>query len=71
MITIDRLESQIEKLCEKIRALNFAFQDNDLAKEGEDALSEATAALENFLELASDDWENRPQTDESEESDET
>jgi hypothetical protein len=60
MITIDKLEQKTEKLVEQVRNLNFPFTDTDLEKEAEDAREEIIAALENFLELATQDWEQRP-----------
>jgi hypothetical protein len=71
MITIDKLEPIIEKVNERLRGLNFVFHDKEIGKEAEDAKDEAIAALENYLELATQDWENRPDTDKEDGEDET
>lgn len=67
MITIDRLETRIESISEKIRALDFNFVDPDLQREAQESLEEALASLENYLDLANTQQENMPETqDESE-----
>jgi hypothetical protein len=63
MITIDKLETQTEKLLEKIRSLTFQFQDSSLESEADTAKEEAIASLESFLELATQDWDERPQAE--------
>jgi len=63
MMTIDKLEPILDKMTERLRNLSFSFYDADLGKEADDARDEAIAALESYLELAVQDWENRPDTD--------
>lgn len=70
-MTIDRLEAQIEKLTERIRNLNFDFKDPEIQKEAEDSKEEMIDLLENFGELASQDWENRPESERDEDADES
>lgn len=68
MITIDKLEAQTEKLLEKIRSLSYTFQDSSLETEADAAKEEAIASLESFLELAQQDWDERPQEEATEET---
>lgn len=68
MMSIDRLETNIEKTTERIRNLAFQFHDSSAETEAENAKNEAVASLENYLELASQDWENRPQKEEEPEN---
>jgi|WetSurMetagenome_2_1015567.scaffolds.fasta_scaffold1194899_2 hypothetical protein len=58
MITIDKLENNIEKLTEKIKGLTFPFNDPGLESDAEKLRDAAVEALEDFLELANTDWEN-------------
>lgn len=62
MMTIDKLEERTEKIVEQVRSLSFQFANAELQKEAEDARDEAIDLLESFLELASQDWDERPQT---------
>ena len=68
MITIDKLETRVEKYVEKIRELNFVFKDSVMEQDADEAKNEAIAALESYLDLAQQDWDSRPQN-ETEESD--
>ena len=61
-MTIDKLEPRVEKLTEQIRNLNFQFKDADLQQEAEKSKDEAIELLEGWLELATQDWENRPES---------
>lgn len=63
MTTIDKLEPRIEKMVEKVRELSFVFKNKDIENEAEESKNEAIAALENYLELASQDWDERPQSE--------
>lgn len=65
-MTIDKLESQVEKLTERVRLLSYPFADAELQKEADDARDEIVDLLENYLELATQDWETRPNSDEEE-----
>jgi hypothetical protein len=67
MVTLEKLESKIENLTEKIKAISFAFSDATLSQEAEAAKEECLAALENYLDIASTDVESRPEADDSEE----
>ncbi len=58
-MNIDKLETVIDKLTEKVRVLSFSFHDPDLASEAESARDAAVEALETYLELAGEDWEKR------------
>jgi hypothetical protein len=49
MISIDKLETNTEKLIEKVKALSFQFKDPQLSQEAETAKEEAIASLEAFL----------------------
>lgn len=64
MITLGKLEEKIEKLTERLRTLNFDFKNAELQKEAEDGRDEAIDLLENYLELATQDWENRSDKEE-------
>lgn len=66
MVTLDKLESKIEAITEKIKAISFAFADSTLAQEAEEAKEEALASLENFIDLATTDFEQRPESAEEE-----
>jgi hypothetical protein len=61
MMTIDKLESKVERMIEQIRAIAFEFHDTGLETDADEAKNEAIAALENYQELAAQDWEERPQ----------
>lgn len=61
-MTIDKLEPRVEKLTEQIRNLNFQFKDADLQQEAEKSKDEAIELLEDWLDLATQDWENRPES---------
>lgn len=67
MMTIDKLEPTLEKMTERLRNLSFSFYDADLGKEADDARDEAIAAIESYLELAVQDWEDRPDADDKDE----
>jgi len=67
MISIDKLETNTEKLIDKVKALSFQFQDPQLAQEAETAREEAIASLESFLDIANTDWEQRGEEEKSEE----
>ena len=68
-MTIDKLETQIEKLIEKAKTLHFPFKNGELEKEADEDKEAIIASLESFLELASKDWEESPpQPDEDEEN---
>ena len=71
MMTIDRLETQIEKLVERIRNLHFEFSNPELQKEAEDSKEEIIDLLEGYGELATEDWENRPESEDDGEEDES
>ena len=58
-MSTDKLEQKIESLSEKIRAITFRFQDANLEKEADESKEEAIAALENYLDLANTDLDNR------------
>lgn len=63
MMTIDKLESVVEKLSEKIRNLSFDFLNDALESDANGAKESAIAALEDFLEMASEDWEQREESE--------
>jgi hypothetical protein len=67
MTTIDKLEPRIEKMVEKVRELSFVFKNKDIENEAEESRNEAIASLENFLELAQQDWDEQPHNEEDEE----
>lgn len=53
-----------------MRNLNFQFRDSDLEKEANEAKEEACNVMENYLELAAQDWEQRPQAEDDDDEDE-
>lgn len=67
-MTIDKLETKMEKLVEQVRSLNFSFHDSGLENDADNAKNEVIALLEGFQELAAQDWETRPQEDLSDET---
>lgn len=64
MIDIDKFSDKTEALIEKVRNLSFKFQDDQLESDASDAKEEAVAALENYLELATQDFEGREEEEE-------
>jgi hypothetical protein len=66
MTDIDKLADKVESLTEKIKNLKFKFQDDALEADAQDAQNEAVAALENWLELATQDADGRDETQEEE-----
>ena len=70
-MTIDKLETKLDKINETLRGLSFSFVDPDLSSEAETLRDEAVAALEAYLELAVQDWENRPDSGHGDEDDES
>ena len=66
MVSIDKLETKIEGLIEKISALNFDFRDANLEKESQEAKESVIQALEDYLELANQDYEQRSQGEDTE-----
>ena len=69
MITIDKLESKIEKFIDKLKALDYPFIDDSISSEAERAKEDAIQALEAFLELAQTDVETSAETKPAEEED--
>ena len=67
MMTTDRLEQKIEKLSEQVRSLSFQFKDGELQQEAENARDEIIELLESYMELATQDWEDRPENETEEE----
>ena len=67
MMTIDRLEQKVEKLMEQVRSLSFPFKDEELQQEAENARDEIIELLESYIELATQDWESRSETETEEE----
>ena len=67
MTTIDTLEPKVEKLIERIRSLNFTFHDSELQQSADNSKEEIIELLEGWIELATEDWENRPQTEQADE----
>ena len=65
MMTIDKLETSIEKLSDKVKqVLSFKFKDEALDTEAESLKDDIIAALEDYLDLAGEDWENSSQNNE-------
>jgi hypothetical protein len=64
MTNIDKTADKVETLIEKVKNLKFKFQDESLESDANDAQSEAIAALENWLELAVEDFEGREESEE-------
>jgi hypothetical protein len=67
MTDIDKLGDKVESLIEKVKNLKFKFQDDALETDAQDAQNEAVAALENWLELVTQDADGRDETQEEEE----
>ena len=59
MTDIDKLEEKIDKLVEQIRDIAFPFEDDKNAEDAEASRDEAISLLENYLDLANQDWEGR------------
>jgi hypothetical protein len=66
-MTIDKLEPIIEKLTERIRNLSFPFKDSTIEHEADEAKNEIIELLEQYLELAGQDWEQRNESGNTEE----
>ena len=52
---------------EQVRSLSFPFKDEELQQEAENARNEIIELLESYIELATQDWESRSETETKEE----
>lgn len=71
MVTIDKTESKIESLVDKIKNIKFTFSDSSLEREAEEKKEEAILALEEYLDLATTDLENRQDSNNESDVEET
>lgn len=60
------IENRIEKLTEKIRELDFKFEDAALQKEADEAKEEAISLLESYIDLKDTDLEQRKDDEKNE-----
>jgi mRNA-degrading endonuclease YafQ of YafQ-DinJ toxin-antitoxin module len=63
MTDIDKFSEKAETLIEKIKNLNFKFTDHELETDAQDAKDEAVAAIENLIELATQEAEGREESE--------
>lgn len=68
MMTPNKIEEKAEKLIDRIRELNFQFKNSSIESEADETKNEAIGALEYFMDLVNQDWDERAE-EENEESD--